>query len=40
MGYFNIDLLKDDTSRPVHDYIEFIHSKSLNSNNLQANKNY
>ena len=29
MGDFNIDLLKDDTSRPVHDYIDFIYSKSL-----------
>ena len=29
MGDFNIDLLKDDTSRPVHDYIDFIYSKSV-----------
>ena len=30
MGDFNIDLLKDDiVSRPVHDYIDFIYSKSL-----------
>ena len=29
MGDFNIDLLKDDTCRPVHDYIDFIYSKSL-----------
>ena len=29
MGDFNIDLLKDDTSRPIHDYIDFIYSKSL-----------
>ena len=26
MGDFNIDLLKDDTSRPIHDYIDFIYS--------------
>ena len=29
MGDFNIDLLRDDTSRPIHDYINFIYSKSL-----------
>ena len=29
MDDFNIDLLKDDTCRPVHDYIDFICSKSL-----------
>ena len=29
MGDFNIDLLKDDTSRPIYDYIDFIYSKSL-----------
>ena len=29
MGDFDIDLLKDDTCRPVHDYIDFIYSKSL-----------
>ena len=29
MGDFNIDLLKDDISRPIHDYVDFIYSKSL-----------
>ena len=29
MGDFNKDLLKDDTWRPVHDYIDLIYSKSL-----------
>ena len=29
MGNFNIDLLKDNIDRPVHDYIDFIYSYSL-----------
>lgn len=29
MGDFNIDLLKDDTNRPIHDYIDLIYSYSL-----------
>ena len=29
MGDFNIDLLKDNIDRPVHDYIDFIYSYSL-----------
>ena len=26
MGDYNIDLLKDDSDRPTHDYLDFIHS--------------
>ena len=29
MGDFNIHLLKDDTSKPIQDYIDFIYWKSL-----------
>ena len=29
MGDFSIDLLKDDTDRRIHDYIDFIHSYSF-----------
>ena len=29
MGDFNIDLLKDNMDRPVHDYIDFIYSYSF-----------
>ena len=29
MGDFNIDLLKDDSNRPTHDYIDLIYSHSL-----------
>ena len=29
MGDFNIDLLKADTDRPTHDYLEFIYSHSM-----------
>ena len=29
MGDFNIDLLKDDTDRRIHDYIDFIYSYSF-----------
>ena len=29
MGDFNIDLLKVDSHRPTHDYLEFIYSYSL-----------
>ncbi len=29
MGDFNIDLLKDDSERPIHDYLDLIYSYSL-----------
>jgi len=29
MGDFNIDLLKDDTHRPIHDYLDLIYSHSM-----------
>jgi hypothetical protein len=29
MGDFNLDLLKDDTHRPTHDYLNFIYSLSF-----------
>ena len=29
MGDFNIDLLKTDTHRPIHDYLEYIYSHSM-----------
>ena len=29
MGDFNIDLLKTDIHRPIHDYVDFIYSFSM-----------
>ena len=29
MGDFNIDLLKDDVHRPIHDYLDLVFSHSL-----------
>ena len=29
MGDFNIDLLKDDVHRPIHDYLDLVYSHSL-----------
>ena len=29
MGDFNIELLKDDVHRPIHDYVDLVYSHSL-----------
>ena len=40
MGDFNIDLLKVDSHRPTHDFLELILFLLFNANNLQTNQNY